>query len=73
MQFCIVVLDVTVISLQVEGNIISSEACSAAEGWCKSQTLCNASAFLGLNKGRKETGGIREKEQKYGKKGPEET
>lgn len=73
MEFCIVVLDVTVISLQVEGNVISSEACGAAEGWCKSQTLCNASAFLGLKKRGKESGRIREKQQKYEQKGPAET
>lgn len=50
MQFCNVVLVVTVISLHVEGNVISSEACGVAEGWCKSQNLCNASVFLDLNK-----------------------
>lgn len=70
-QFCIVVLDVTVISLHVEGNVISSEACGAAEGWCKSQTLCNASLFLVLNKRGKETGINRKKQQKYEQKGLE--
>lgn len=73
MQFCIVVVDVTVISLHVEGNVISSEACGAAEGWCKSQTLCNASVFLVLNKRGKETAGNREKQWKYEQKVPKET